>query len=342
MSDMEDHLDVKFSVILPVYNRPVDFRRALSSCVNQRYQNIEIIVIDDCSTAPIEDICKSFGDERISYLRNDVNIGVSDSRNRGMALCTGDYVSFLDSDDLLSLDKFSAVADAVEKNGGDVVIHSQYRILSSADDFICFEILPNIPRLSSGNIAENIFRYGDFVQTNSFTIKRSIAVSQRFSKKYKLWDDCQYLLSCMQVAGNVQFLNRPLSIFFDLAHRDRISQTRDFVQHEEMLSYLSSGPFGRAHVYFRALAVSDSIFYKDPLSAIRYLWSGFRNGVSSRRSLFYLFRCLVGFHKAKNISITAKTFLNKFRQNGDLDQQLALHALLDGNSTDAAAKSATA
>jgi glycosyltransferase involved in cell wall biosynthesis len=326
-------LDLKFSVIVPVYNRPVELRRALLSCVNQSYKNIEIIVIDDCSTTPVDDICNDLGDDRIISLRNNVNLGVSESRNLGLALSTGDYVSFLDSDDVLSLDKFRYVADLIGRSDADLVIHSQYRVLSITDDFFCVEIMPDIPRVHLGNLAENIFRSGDFVQTNTFTVKREIATSQKFQKKYRIWDDSQYLLACAQVAKKIEFLNQPLSVFFDLVDKNRISQTRSIDQHEEMLKYLTHETFGRAPIYFRALAISDSVFYVDPLSAIQFLLSGLRNGVSAKRSLFYLFRCLVGFHRAKRISIAIKAFTRRVRGTGNVDQQNALLDLINGRST---------
>ncbi|UVC11663.1 glycosyltransferase family 2 protein [Rhizobium sp. TH2] len=326
-------MDLKFSVIIPVYNRPVLLRRALLSCVNQSYKNVEIIVIDDCSAIPVEDICKNLGDDRIQCIRNNVNLGFSESRNLGLALSTGDYLSFLDSDDVLSLDKFSRVADFIDSSGADIVINSQYRVLSSLDDFFCVEILPDIQRVKLGNLAENMFRTGDFIQANSYTVKREIAASKRFDKRYGIWDDSQYILSCTQVAENIQFLNEPLSVFFDLADPTRASQNRSIEQHEDMLKYLSNVSFGRAPIYFRALAVSDSIFYADPLSAVRFLWSGIRNGVSTERSLFYLFRCIVGFGRAKSISIAIKAFAQRLRGRGNSEQQTALRDLLMGRSS---------
>jgi glycosyltransferase involved in cell wall biosynthesis len=300
--------------------------------VNQSYKNLEIIVIDDCSTRPVDGICTSLGDNRIISLRNDVNLGVSESRNLGLALSTGDYVSFLDSDDVLSLEKFSSVADLIKKTGGDLIIHSQYRVLSIRDEFLCAEIMPDIQRVRSGNLAENIFRSGDFVQTNTFTVKREIATSQRFEKKYRIWDDSQYVLACAQVAKKIEFLDRPLSVFFDLVDKNRISQKRSVDQHEEMLKYLSHEFFGRAPIYFRALALSDSVFYADPFSAIQFLLAGLRHGVSTKRSLFYFFRCVAGFHRAKTISIAIKAFVKKARGVSNLDEQNALQDLISGRS----------
>ncbi|HPB47191.1 MAG TPA: glycosyltransferase family A protein, partial [Exilispira sp.] len=92
-------IDPLVSVIIPVFNRTYELKRALESVVKQSYRNLEIIVIDDCSSVDIKSIVDFCKDSRINYLRNDSNKGVSFSRNRGIVQSHGEYVAFLDSDD---------------------------------------------------------------------------------------------------------------------------------------------------------------------------------------------------------------------------------------------------
>jgi glycosyltransferase involved in cell wall biosynthesis len=87
------------SVVIPAFNRGELLRRAIDSVVHQTHRNLEIIVVDDGSESPIEDLVSSFDDERIVYLRHQVNRGVSAARNTGVEHARGGIICFLDSDD---------------------------------------------------------------------------------------------------------------------------------------------------------------------------------------------------------------------------------------------------
>ena len=87
------------SIIIPTYNRPKYLKRAIGSTLNQTYENLEIIIIDDCSTQDISTVVNEFQDNRIKYFKNTTNQGSVFSRNRGLSICTGEYVNFLDDDD---------------------------------------------------------------------------------------------------------------------------------------------------------------------------------------------------------------------------------------------------
>ena len=91
------------SIIVPCYNAEKFITAMISSVLEQTYPYFEIIVIDDGSTDRSSDYISSFKDPRISYLKKN-NTGVSDSRNKGLEKATGEYVLFLDADDILSPD----------------------------------------------------------------------------------------------------------------------------------------------------------------------------------------------------------------------------------------------
>ena len=90
------------SVIIPVYNVEEYLRECVNSVINQTYKNVEIILIDDGSTDSSGHICDEYlhCDSRIKVIHKK-NGGLSDARNAGLAICTGEYVSFVDSDDTI-------------------------------------------------------------------------------------------------------------------------------------------------------------------------------------------------------------------------------------------------
>lgn len=112
------------SVIVPVYNGEQYLRECLHSILNQTYRDLEILVIDDGSGDGTSAICREMAalDGRIRLFRQE-NAGVSAARNKGLQKARGDYVSFLDADDLLPAGAVEALAAAAEA-GADFVIGS--------------------------------------------------------------------------------------------------------------------------------------------------------------------------------------------------------------------------
>lgn len=89
------------SIIIPTYNRSKYIKKAIESCINQTYKNIEIIIIDDFSSDNTKKIIEKFFDNRIKYYKNSSNKWPSYSRNKWLELSSWKYINFLDDDDEL-------------------------------------------------------------------------------------------------------------------------------------------------------------------------------------------------------------------------------------------------
>ena len=112
----------KISVIIPVYNVENYLKQCLESVINQTYKNLEIILIDDGSTDKSGNICEEYKqkDERIKLIHK-TNGGLSDARNVGLLNATGEYISFVDSDDFIDLDMYKILYDNIIKFKSDIV-----------------------------------------------------------------------------------------------------------------------------------------------------------------------------------------------------------------------------
>lgn len=95
------------SVITPVYNAEEFLKETLDSVLNQTYENIEYLLIDDCSNDSSPDIIKEYSkkDNRVKYIKLETNSGAAVARNTGLENAKGRYVAFIDSDDIWYLDK---------------------------------------------------------------------------------------------------------------------------------------------------------------------------------------------------------------------------------------------
>jgi Glycosyltransferases involved in cell wall biogenesis len=110
------------SVIMPVYGVEKYISQCLDSVVNQSYENLEIIVINDGTKDRSAEIAKEYArrDCRIKVYDYE-NGGLSVARNRGLELAKGEYISFVDSDDWLHPDFYKKLTDALEANNADIV-----------------------------------------------------------------------------------------------------------------------------------------------------------------------------------------------------------------------------
>lgn len=109
------------SVIVPVYKVEVYLDKCISSIVNQTYTNLEIILVDDGSPDNCPAICDAWAtrDKRIKVIHKE-NGGLSDARNAGMAIATGELMGFVDSDDWIEPDMYQLLYENLEANDCDI------------------------------------------------------------------------------------------------------------------------------------------------------------------------------------------------------------------------------
>ena len=150
------------SIILPIYKVEEYLNQCVNSIVNQTYRNLEIILVDDGSPDECPRMCDKWAekDNRIKVIHKE-NGGLSDARNAGMKIATGDYISFIDSDDYISLDFFETLYNVAITQNADIVecsivdCYEDGRIDEYEDDagIVSF----NTEEALSGLIAENPF-----------------------------------------------------------------------------------------------------------------------------------------------------------------------------------------
>ena len=85
---------------MPVYNGEKYLREALESILNQTFKDFELIILNDCSTDRSEDIVRSYSDARIVYIKNECNLGLIKTLNRGFDLAKGELIARMDQDDI--------------------------------------------------------------------------------------------------------------------------------------------------------------------------------------------------------------------------------------------------
>ena len=110
------------SIIVPIFNVEAYLDRCVENLVNQTYKNLEIILVDDGSPDGCPHKCEDWArkDSRIKVIHKE-NGGLSDARNAGMNIATGEYISFIDSDDYVALDFCETMLLVIKKENSDIV-----------------------------------------------------------------------------------------------------------------------------------------------------------------------------------------------------------------------------
>lgn len=123
------------SVIIPAYNAEKTIQETIESVLNQTHSNLEIIIINDGSQDSTLDIINSIQDARIKVFSYP-NSGLAASRNRGFHHSVGDYVSFIDADDLWTADKLEAQLKALQTNSKAAVAYSWTDLIDESGQFL--------------------------------------------------------------------------------------------------------------------------------------------------------------------------------------------------------------
>lgn len=120
-----------FSIIITCYNEGLELRRAVDSIRKQTYLDYEIIVVKDFSEhAETLRVCQELEQEGITVLYADTNVGVSVTRNMGIAIAQGDYIYTVDGDDELPNDALEHIVHVFENNPNADVLYGDYELIS--------------------------------------------------------------------------------------------------------------------------------------------------------------------------------------------------------------------
>ncbi|MCG1037806.1 glycosyltransferase family 2 protein [Polaribacter sargassicola] len=187
------------SVVIPNFNNSLYLKQCISSVLNQTYSCIECIVIDDNSNDDSVDIIKTLQEEysNLSFYKNEINKGVSYSRNKGAELAKGEYISFLDADDYWLPTKLETELDLIEKTNAKLVF-SPYKWFDSKKTFDNTDALKN-PRT-------NVFDYwkDSLISPSGLTVEKTFFNKVGgFDTNLKGAEDMDFFFRCALIDLNI-------------------------------------------------------------------------------------------------------------------------------------------
>ena len=145
----------KVSVIIPAYNSSGFIEDALESVFKQTYRNYEVIVVDDGSTDKSAEIIGSFSDKRIIYIYQE-NHGVSVARNKGILESKGEYIAFLDSDDLWLPEKLEKQVAILNNNKNTGLVYTDFDVIHEGESSY-WQLSEDSKVFYKGNVFNKLF-----------------------------------------------------------------------------------------------------------------------------------------------------------------------------------------
>lgn len=258
---MEKILNKLVSVIVPIYNVEKYIHKCVDSILGQTYRNLEIILVDDGSPDGCPKICDEYSelDSRIKVIHKP-NGGLSDARNAGLDMATGEYVTFIDSDDWYAEDAIEILVGVMLQN--DVSIACM-RNASVSSDYTQIEKVSDTKEVSVISSNELLKKICD--KTYSTSVCNKLFKHSLFEKKRFLYgrlnEDfliiCELLMPDYQVA-TVEY---PGYFYFtraeSLTHTqsDRVRPVRDALQNSLELMKKASDAYPKLEKYFARIAL---------------------------------------------------------------------------------------
>lgn len=198
----------KVSVIIPTYNRDKELKKCIDSLIRQTYTNIEIIIVDDGSKDNTEEVVNKINDKRIKYYKR-TNHGIGNSRNFGIKESTGEYITFIDSDDYVDNTFIEKMYEKATKDNLDLTICDYYNFYKDGKkELITLPTFKNTNIKNNKNLLLNI-NYGPCNKL----YKKSLIKNIRFPEDIK-YEDMPFLLECVKNAKLIGKVDLALNYFF--------------------------------------------------------------------------------------------------------------------------------
>lgn len=208
----------KVSVIIPVYNVEKYLRQCLDSVVNQTLRDIEIICVDDGSTDSSLSLLQKYasGDNRIKILQQE-NSGAGIARNKGLAMASGKYILFLDSDDFFELDLCENLFYQAEKTEADIILYDADCYEQEKNKFVAVDWLLNrryFPKkevFNRNDVPDELFLITAGGPWNKLWKRQFLSEHELLFPNMKSLEDVPFVYTAMALAERISIVPKVLA-----------------------------------------------------------------------------------------------------------------------------------
>ena len=263
----------KISIIIPAYNVENYIEKCINSVLQQTYNNIEIIIVDDGSTDSTGKICDKYKSEYVNIqVIHQKNAGLPAARNTGLNFATGDYIGFIDSDDYIYEDMYEVLVDNITKMNADIAmvqfcyeVNGEKVYKPSTDEVEVFNtseaIIELIKDKKIHNFAWNKLYNAELWKKHKFKEGR---VYEDFEVMYKVFLDCKKIvyidsIKYVYVQRENSIMHKPISQY-SLDRLNAVMERYNYIkttQNKDLQFYNSYALAVNMIVIYRSISLYD-------------------------------------------------------------------------------------
>ena len=221
--------NILITVIIPIYNVEKYLKKCLDSVINQTYNNLEIILIDDGSTDDSGLICDKYSKEDSRIIVEHIkNAGVSNARNIGIKKAKGEYITFVDSDDYIELNMYEKMISVIANNEYPDIISCGFFSENEQKDFLANsnETLNEVDILNNNIAFKEIFtdKIGAYIWNKLFKKNIIVLNSLLFDKRISYGEDLLFLCHFVDYSKKICCMKEKL--YHHIKRKDSITNTK--------------------------------------------------------------------------------------------------------------------
>ena len=290
------------SIVIPVYNRADMIGRTVEGCLAQTYPEIEIVLVDDCSTDGLSEALAPFADEpRVRLISHEKNKGVSAARNSGVKAARGELIAFLDSDDLWRPTKLERQMALVREHAGDRFLCGTLTEVRSGNDRVRIRpkrLKPRDVRIGDYLFVHNVRRRlplvaydeaalmeGFFAQTSSYLLPKALAETMPFRTALNQYEDMAFLIDLDGKGVDFLLVEEPLTVQQDDDRPGRLGARDDLERGYRFLDEVGDGLSPEARLAFEATHLAHLYGRGRPGKVVGIVIRAFRQGLIAPKSV---------------------------------------------------------
>jgi len=287
---MNPHQDqTLISVVIPTFNRFEVTCKAIDSVLEQTHQNVEVIVVDDVSTDGSFDRLQalySSKSNKVRLIQNPVNAGAATGRNNGTDVAKGEFIAFLNSDDIWLKEKLELQLkdyQALTKQANNIILYSPSEFQSPQG----YRINPTRPLETNEKVEEYMFIHGQAIQTSGWFMSKKIFDQVKFTNNLLRHQDYDFVIRAQALGIKFRMSDKPLYSRGRGDHQQHVGTIRDDGFSQKWIDMVKPYISRKAYYYFVLNIIVPVVVKRAPSEALALVLKAACKGYPSFGKLKY-------------------------------------------------------
>ena len=287
------------SVAIIAYNQKDYLKACIESIIEQDYNNIEIVVADDCSTDGTQDMLKEYDEKypnKFILRLSETNQGITNNSNLAHFSCSGKYIAWMGGDDLMLPGKLRKQVEHMESNHECNISYHNLDVFQSETNETLYYF--NKKNIHYGDVRQ-ILKYGTFNGACSNMVRREKAPSNGFDKRIPIASDWLYWAETLMNGGEIHYIDEVLGRY--RRHENNVTNILSNDAYRNQIDHLNScnillikAPQYNKEILFRYSEIARSLRLKDKNNYMNFLSMSLRVGFNIK-AFILLFVFIVTF-----------------------------------------------